>query len=199
MVNRKAKIDVVVASGDVLYRLGIKTILSVGGLDLQVIETDDLNTLVQLLKNDENKLFIVSHDVVAENKLLFKKTLEDTGANKKVLYLGHPFDCACDHISFLYGIKEQKVLAEHFLEFFADNTDAEAQDESVLSEREIEVLRHVALGLANKEIADRLFISTNTVITHRKNITEKLGIKTIPGLTVYAIMNKIINTEEVTY
>lgn len=56
----------------------------------------------------------------------------------------------------------------------------------VLSPREKEVLRSVAQGLMNKEIADQLQIGLTTVITHRKNIVEKLGIKTISGLTVYA-------------
>ena len=63
-----------------------------------------------------------------------------------------------------------------------------------LSVREIEVLKLVALGHSNKEIADKLFISTHTVISHRKNITEKLGIKSISGLTVYAIINDYIDT-----
>lgn len=199
MVNRKAKIEVVVASGDVLYRLGIKTILSVVGLDVQLIETDEMSTLVQLLQNDENKLFIISQDVVKEQELLFKKVIDTASSQKRILFLGQAFDTAAEHITFISAVKEQKELAEHFQNFFIESGSADAQDEHVLSEREIEVLRHVALGLANKEIADRLFISTNTVITHRKNITEKLGIKTIPGLTVYAIMNKFIEPEEVTY
>jgi DNA-binding NarL/FixJ family response regulator len=55
-----------------------------------------------------------------------------------------------------------------------------------LSPREKEVLSLVAQGFMNKEIADNLKIAITTVITHRKNIVEKLGIKTIPGLTVYA-------------
>ena len=67
---------------------------------------------------------------------------------------------------------------------------------SSLTERETEVLKLVSLGHASKEIADKLNISTHTVITHRKNITEKLGIKSISGLTVYAILNKIIDTNE---
>jgi DNA-binding NarL/FixJ family response regulator len=62
-----------------------------------------------------------------------------------------------------------------------------------LSEREKTILKHVAKGLTNKEIAEKLFLSAHTVITHRKNITNKLGIKTISGLTVYAILNNIIN------
>jgi DNA-binding CsgD family transcriptional regulator len=66
-----------------------------------------------------------------------------------------------------------------------------------LSEREKDVLQLVALGHSNKEIAEKLFISIHTVISHRKNITEKLGIKSISGLTVYAILNKMIDTEHI--
>ncbi len=62
-----------------------------------------------------------------------------------------------------------------------------------LSEREKTILKYVAKGLTNKEIAEKLFLSAHTVITHRKNITTKLGIKTISGLTVYAILNNIIS------
>lgn len=62
-----------------------------------------------------------------------------------------------------------------------------------LSIREIEVLRLIASGKLNKEIADKLCISVNTVITHRKNISTKLGIKSASGLSLYAMMNGIIN------
>lgn len=61
-----------------------------------------------------------------------------------------------------------------------------------LSEREIDVLKLVAKGFSNKDIGEKLFISIHTVISHRKNITKKLGIKSISGLTVYAILNKLI-------
>jgi DNA-binding CsgD family transcriptional regulator len=66
-----------------------------------------------------------------------------------------------------------------------------------ISEREKNVLQLVAKGNTNKEIADKLFISLHTVITHRKNITKKLGIKTVSGLTVYAILNNIIEFSEI--
>lgn len=65
-----------------------------------------------------------------------------------------------------------------------------------LSDREIEVLKLVAAGLSNKEIADKLFISIHTVISHRKNISQKTGIKSQAGLTIYAILNKIIQIED---
>ena len=51
----------------------------------------------------------------------------------------------------------------------------------------------VAKGMLNKEIADRFNISIHTVITHRKNITRKTGIKTVAGLTVYALLNNLLD------
>ena len=65
-----------------------------------------------------------------------------------------------------------------------------------LTAREVEVLKLVALGHLNKEIADKLSISFHTVISHRKNITMKLGIKSISGLTVYAVINRLIDIDQ---
>jgi len=70
--------------------------------------------------------------------------------------------------------------------------------DDTISDREKEIVKLVALGKTNKEISDALFISPHTVITHRKNITAKLGIKTIAGLTVYAILNGLIDPEDLT-
>jgi DNA-binding CsgD family transcriptional regulator len=69
---------------------------------------------------------------------------------------------------------------------------AALKSDNQLSTRETEVLTLVARGLSNKQIADQLFISIHTVITHRKNLTFKLGIKSIPGLTLYAALNNLV-------
>ena len=71
-----------------------------------------------------------------------------------------------------------------------DNLDA-------LSDREREVIVGVVQGLQNKEIADRLFISVNTVITHRRNIARKLQIHAPAGLTIYAIVNGLVDISSV--
>lgn len=65
-----------------------------------------------------------------------------------------------------------------------------------LTPRETDVLRCIAKGLLNKEIADKLHISINTVLTHRKNLTAKLGIKTVSGLSLYAMMNGLVTSGE---
>jgi DNA-binding CsgD family transcriptional regulator len=66
-----------------------------------------------------------------------------------------------------------------------------------LSEREKEILVAVAKGLTNKSIAEQYHLSIHTVITHRKNLTRKTGIKSVSGLTVYAILNNLIDIKEV--
>lgn len=69
--------------------------------------------------------------------------------------------------------------------------------ENELTEREKEILISVAKGMINKEIAEQHHISIHTVITHRKNITRKTGIKSVAGLTVFAILNNLIEMQEV--
>ena len=67
----------------------------------------------------------------------------------------------------------------------------------VLSEREKEIIVQVVRGLSNKEIAEALFISVNTVMTHRRNIARKLQIRSAAGLTIYAIVNGLVNLDDV--
>ena len=78
-----------------------------------------------------------------------------------------------------------------------NETQEGGEEHDELSEREKEILVSVAQGLLNKEIADKHNISINTVITHRKNITRKTGIKTVAGLTVYAILNGFVDINSV--
>ncbi len=89
----------------------------------------------------------------------------------------------------------------HFVKTLHDLTEQPKQQpkkrtgSDALSRREVEILILVAKGMMNKEIADQLNISLNTVITHRKNIIKKTGIKSVAGLTSYALMHNYINIE----
>lgn len=78
------------------------------------------------------------------------------------------------------------------------NVDEEDENEQdALSQREKEIIGCVVRGMTNKEIAEKLFISVHTVITHRRNITRKLQIHSAAGLTIYAIVNKLVELGEV--
>ena len=79
---------------------------------------------------------------------------------------------------------------------YTQSENTKNTDDVELSKRETDVLVAVAKGMMNKEIADQMNISIHTVISHRKNITRKTGIKSVSGLTVYALLNNLIDENE---
>ena len=92
---------------------------------------------------------------------------------------------------------KQKVVTKIF-NLLSDNKLTQDKPESVeLSNRETDVLVALVKGLTNKEISDKLYISVHTVITHRKNIVRKTGIKSVSGLTVYALLNNLVDETEI--
>jgi len=101
---------------------------------------------------------------------------------------------------YLNVCSSQETIIEQLQSLFIDdntNNVIPGEGNKELSVRETDVLQLIVKGITNKEIADKLNISLNTVLTHRKNITTKLGIKTVSGLTFYAIMNGIISGDEI--
>lgn len=133
--------------------------------------------------------YAVSSDVLAhyadflmprrDRTLIVARTARPTSDNQMTLYADDSEAAAAETLARMAAVWQH-----------ADATSYE------LSQRETEVLRLVATGLSNKEIADRLCISVNTVITHRKNITAKLGIRTPSGLSLYALLNGLIPTNK---
>jgi len=88
---------------------------------------------------------------------------------------------------------EDEILRPAITQVHHNRKPASEPENEELSEREKDVLIQVVKGLSNKEIADVLCISTHTVISHRKNITRKLKIHSTAGLTIYAIVNKLVD------
>lgn len=94
---------------------------------------------------------------------------------------------------------ERKTKATQSSGAKAKSSDASGRDPQVhnLTDREKEIIRNVARGLSNKEIAECLCLSVHTVATHRKNICSKLDIHSAAGLTIFAIIHRLINVSEV--
>ncbi len=138
-------------------------------------ETDDQHLAAKMseLKN----LIIKYYPSDQQNGLLYS-ALQDICAIEKELAL----HCAIEDDILLPAIMHNLELQKK----------QEAAEEEKLSEREKDVLIQVVNGLSNKEIADKLNISTHTVISHRKNIVRKLNIHSTAGLTIYAIVNKML-------
>ncbi|MBO5380895.1 MAG: helix-turn-helix transcriptional regulator [Bacteroides sp.] len=106
--------------------------------------------------------------------------------------------CDVENCMFIPAVSvlERKMLKEGKLGAEQPNATT-LKGQEILSEREIDVLRCVVKGMTNKAIADCLCLSVHTIITHRRNIARKLEIHSPAGLTIYAIVNKLVDIEEV--
>ncbi len=78
-----------------------------------------------------------------------------------------------------------------------DGEEEQESEQEMLSQREKEIITCIVKGMTNKAIADKLYLSIHTVITHRRNIARKLQIHSPAGLTIYAIVNKLVELQDI--
>jgi DNA-binding CsgD family transcriptional regulator len=185
-------ISIVLFTNNIIKSLGIKTMLSVIGFKYEIFDIDNYIELKDLLLEHAEKLhLIVSDELCNEDDLT---EIQKIVLNSPILVFSDSQSGWVNGIFYVSLKNSQREILSK-IDYFFQKDSTKKQENSIISEREKDILTQVALGLSNKEIAEKLFISINTVITHRKNITEKLGIKTIAGLTIYAILNNYINPE----
>ncbi|KAA6331995.1 Oxygen regulatory protein NreC [termite gut metagenome] len=101
-----------------------------------------------------------------------------------------------DSISILDDL-ETLTLKISRLQNIKSTEEEESDNTESLSLREKEIVVCIVKGMTNKEIAEKLFLSIHTVITHRRNISKKLQIHSTAGLTIYAIVNKLIELKDI--
>lgn len=180
------------------------------GLALMLQELPDCEVM---LKTDDaqalySRLHVLSPDVLIINPVMLDYTKRMTVrnlfadcANMKVVALVYSFLDA-QQLRQYQGVIEitddlQRIRSTFSQLRDTDGFTEEDADSAQLSEREKDVLVCLAKGMKNSEIADLLHISVHTVITHRKNIVRKTGIKSVAALTVYAILNNLIDEKDI--
>lgn len=199
MMNHQPEIAIVEAN--TLTSLGLKTILE-RMIPMAVIRT--FHSFGELTDDtpDMYAHYFISAQIYVEHNAFFlprkRKTIVLAGDS-------HQFQLSGVPILNIYQAEEQLVkdilkLHQHVHHDGYPVKDMPPTPPTTgheLSAREIEVLVLITKGLINKEIADKLNIGLTTVITHRKNITEKLGIKSVSGLTIYAVMNGYVEADRI--
>ena len=176
----------------------VRSLLDQQPIDGYSIETFSKHHGAADKKLRELKLLIIKYlpaDGLHNNQLT--AALHDIYANEEWLRLHARVE---DHI-FVPAIRRlearmrQSGIARNISDMVFKNSAAQSQD--ALSDREKDVIVSLVQGMSNKEIADHLCISVNTVITHRRNIARKLQIHSPAGLTIYAIVNGLIDISAV--
>ena len=94
-------------------------------------------------------------------------------------------------------LDDTDTIAAQISHLLHTDEEEEENEQDVLSQREKEIITCVVKGMTNKAIADKLFLSVHTIITHRRNIARKLQIHSPAGLTIYAIVNKLVALEDI--
>lgn len=178
---------------------GLLSILSQSDIDCVICKVDSLDDL-------EDILSLKSVDALIVNPILLINREKDVKRIRK----NHPcLSIAGIHLgivdnqspalldsSFTVFDPAEQILSKLQKTGTDDEPKLPSNDDN-LTERELDVLTQLVHGCSNKEIADLLNISIHTVITHRKNITAKTGIRSQSGLTIYAISKKIIRIEDI--
>ena len=168
------------------------------GAEVTVHTLRDPFTLVRTIRSLRPDIVIVSCNVCSPPLIETLRTMADLPETRFILY--------CDTITdeLLAERCEGHLSAEEsdkeVIDLISALLTAEEGEREVVGEltpRERDIVIGVVKGMTNKEIADKLFISINTVTKHRRNIVKKLDIHSASGLTVYAIMNKLVSLEEI--
>lgn len=176
----------------ILERMGLREI---AGL-FPKVETRDFNNIGEVtLKENVADAFVVDSEAYLLNpKFFLPRRLQTLVVMRHSRRDRSKTDQRTDDSlpATIYFDSDEAEIEDAVLSIIKEAKKIGNPGESQLSQREKEVLRELAGGKTNKEIAETLCISTNTVITHRKNISGKLGIHSVSGLSLYAVMNGII-------
>ena len=196
-----ALLNIAVAEPSAIIRSGLEAVLKrIPGFRIQIIEIATAELLQKTLRSHKPDILIINPSLPGYYTIQLLK--EETGC----------MDMKC--IALLYAVADHALLRpyddqiniydspdeiRHKLERLHTSPEEETENEEqqTLSAREKEIVVCVVKGMTNREIADRLFLSTHTVVTHRRNIARKLQVHSASGLTVYAIVNKLVELNDI--
>ncbi len=177
---------------------GLVSLITDSGRNFHIVRADDLTELQHQVARNQIDIVILNPSFLQLDLKTFKVIRSEQPAIKWIGMVYTLFDQRI--ISLFDGIISINDLQHNIISLIQQVLQASKVQENdstqeSLSDREAEVLQLLVTGLANKEIADKLNISTYTVITHRKNISIKTGIKSVSGLTLYAVVKGIISVD----
>ncbi len=194
----KRSLKIAVAEPSLIIRSGLLSVLRrFGSLNIQVVEIDDIAQLGSSLCRLKPDVLIVNPGFLGLFSL--RQIKSESGC--------HRLKC----VALQYAISDALSLKEYDETVSVFDTADDIRDkltrltdenlekplQETLSAREREIVVCVVKGMTNKQIAEQLYLSTHTVMTHRRNIAAKLQIHSPAGLTIYAIVNKLVELNDV--
>lgn len=210
--DTRGTVVVAVAIAEVapIVRAGINACLrrlpGLNGVDVVPIDVTAYKELVDVVKSDGWSTRLPAPSLVIANPAFAsgftpESLRADTGKdNLPVVALStgmYPPSALRSFDEVLSVVDETHTIVAKLRPFLIPSKGDMPSDREPLSGREKEIVSLVVKGMTNKEIAESLFLSVHTVITHRRNIARKLEIHSATGLTIYAIVNKLVDLSDI--
>lgn len=196
----KGRPKIAIIDPNTLSALGLKQILQ---NVLPIMTVDTYGSFLELSANKPDAYFhyFTAMNVVLENKAFFlerrQKTIVLTLSLDTMSQLSE-FKSLCINVPEEELVRSVLMLQQHAHGHGEHMPPMPSVlEKKILSDREIEVMSLIVQGYINKEIADKLNIGLATVITHRKNIMDKLGMKSVSALTIYAVMHGYVDINKI--
>ncbi len=191
---------IAIIDSNTLATMGLKQILQ---NVIPIMTVDTFGSFAELTSNNPDSYFhyFVSMDIVLRNRTFFLERRQKT----IVLTLSVNDASQLSDFHSLYINQPENLLVRDILAL-QQHAHAKGKNlpkmpkilqQKILSDREIEVMSYIVQGHTNKEIADILNVSLATIITHRKNIMDKLGMKSVSALTIYAVMHGYVDINKI--
>ena len=191
---------IAIVDANTLATLGLKQILQ---NVMPIMTVDTFGSFAELQSNNPDDYFhyFAAMSIVLENKDFFferrRKTFVLTLSLDTMSQLSE-FHCLCVNVPEQQLVRSLLDLQQHGHGGGRNMPPMpEVLSQKILTDREIEVMSLIVQGFINKEIADKLNIGLATVVTHRKNIMDKLGFKSVSALTIYAVMHGYVDINKI--
>jgi DNA-binding NarL/FixJ family response regulator len=212
------KPDIIIVDDHLIFRQGLKSLITVEKIANVIGEASNGKEFIELLSNHKPDLVLMDIDmphmngmeatrkaleIMPDLKIIAFTMFSDEDYYYKMIDLGvkgfilkssgiHELEKAIQDVMTGESYFSNELLRKIINNFGRRNLNNPVKN-SGLTDREMEVLQQICFGLNNEEIADKLFISSKTVKSHRSNLLEKTNCKNTPGLILFAVKNKIID------
>jgi DNA-binding NarL/FixJ family response regulator len=181
-----------------IIKEGLTYLLKAHNVCMQIAKLDSIDDWFFIFKDEKPDMIIINPDRLKDTDI--DKIRQKIGISDKVPIIGLLYQYFDREVYNMFVSTIYITDTEDIILGKLRNKQKKEQDDETgekLTDREKSVLKLLLKGLSNKEVAEKLAISPHTVITHRKNIVEKTGIRSLSGLAIYAILNNITDMDEI--
>ena len=181
---------IAVVGSNTLALIGMRQLLQ---SVMPIVEVVTLGSFAELTANHPDQYFHYFVSMDRRKTIVLTTTQNETAqlSDFHCLYINQPEQ------QLLHALLQLEQHAHRGGRNLPPTATESAQPRQLLTRREVEVMSLIVQGYINKEVADKLHIGLSTVITHRKNIMDKLGLKSVSALTIYAVTHGYVDVDKV--